>query len=299
MAKVLSATDGEINEQKILNNIYDVFDELSSKFSENKITKLMDILNNGLSSVFDDKNTINTQVQNNSQYGLAFALNYFFDKETKFFGKDKIIAETYGFDFNLKLVHMMINKTDENGQNIIKINSGINITASEFVGSEALNEVINYLLENVDNENAANYLNNLIPGTNVIDAISTSISIVTQENGKDMAKQYIGFLNINFTSDISSLFENMSFKGWNLDANSSSVNLRIANAEMDSILEAKNHQSLFTSWIDLSIGTETERQIDLTDLYEKYKKGTTIESFGKITYIDFKSNHGNLVNSII
>jgi hypothetical protein len=259
------------------------------------------MLNYGIEAIFEEKESIEEQVNQGYQYGLAFAINNFFDKETTFIGKDKVIAETNMFDHELKLKPTTIAKPDENGQTWIRINTGLSITASELVGSEALDEVVGYLRDSVGSESAAGHLGGLASGANVIDAISTSIAIVSEEIGSDAAKSYVGFLNASLAPDISYLSADMSFQGWSLEAKPvGGGSLKLGNAEMDARLEASGHQSLYTRWADLSVGAETERQIDLTDLYEQFKSGAAdISSFGMVTYTNFQRPSGNLVNSFV
>lgn len=311
MSRVLAATDSGVNESQLMDAINGVFGDMRSGASEKQVFDLMDALNYGLDAIFEDEENIAAQVDvGGAQYGLSFALNKFFQKDVSFWGDNMTMAETNGFDFNLQFTQMGIVRPDENGECWVRVNTGRSATASELVGSEAIAQTVSYLRESLGNENAASYLEGLRAGSNVMDAIATSIAIVAQENGQESAERYIQFLNENIAPALSSTADNLSFNGWTLDpapddtsTGKSDGGLKIGHAEMDSMLKAKGHQGFTTSWTDRSSGVTTTRQMDLTDLYEQYLGGgvATIpdpedSDGGPATLISFKKPQGNLVD---
>jgi hypothetical protein len=310
MSIILASTDGIIEENKLISSINLFFNNLTTEISEKQQSEIMDILNFNLDTIFSNDDYLKSQVDAGIKFGLAFALNYFFDKEPIFIGTNKQIAETNGFNFNLAFDNINIVKQNNNGECVIKINTGQSITASELIGSEIINTTIQYLRDELFNENAALYLENLANGANVMNALATTISIINNNNGQVVAQEYINFLNKTVAPAISSISNSLSFDAWTLGLDYSKKielspvrgdNLKIGDSKMHEILRSKGHQGLLLNWTDYSSGAKIEREIDLTDLYDQYNNGTVTKpnSNGIGYVISFQNLSGNLVNAII
>jgi hypothetical protein len=264
------------------------------------LLELSQVFNRGLDILLVDEALAPERLALGEAPGLALAMNNFFSTG-HVAAEDGESVTTKGFNYNVgpnyrafERVEINVKKEPEEDpaggfvgwdktHEFFHVDTGKTVTASELVGSEILLKTADYLKTTIGNERAASLLETLPTGSNVMEAMQATISIVAMENGGDQAIEYVRYLNGGMKQAINSLSPNYNtFNGWILHApdNKSSKPANSgwtmhsghtsSGTGMLDVLD-KGHMALDWNWLNKTGVGVIPDPIDLNKLYDRLR----------------------------
>ncbi|MDR1083574.1 MAG: hypothetical protein LBP22_01650 [Deltaproteobacteria bacterium] len=312
MVRILKATDGSVSEQALIVAVSSFFGQIkamavSSPELFGQLEKMKDFLNQGLDLALDESQ-LESRLKLGDKPQLSYSLNKYFNTPATL-SEDKNSAETYGFNANFERVALKVEAAGEDsyGSGFFKIYSFRYLSQRGFTPEGGLlSEMASFLRDSIGNSEAADYLQeNGI--ADFLGSVSTVVSVVAKENGREAAKSLISYLNQNVAPEAKSADGNVRIRGWHLGRDYANPDLEvpaergerpdissfgISSGEAEDLLKLKGHQGLSINSVDKN-GVVCGTAVDLNELYDAYKNAVISHGGGNLN-----SPFGHLVNTV-